>query len=91
MLRSNSGYEKGKPKKTYTRGEKIGRVVGGIGGSIGGGLAGGAVSAPTGPGAIAGTNRLADKKGRDAFKRWASWSKYIATRIGYKFLNFLPK
>ena len=46
---------KGKPKKTYTRGEKIGRVVGGIGGSIGGGLAGGAVSAPTGPGAIAGT------------------------------------
>jgi hypothetical protein len=46
---------KGKPKKTYTRGEKIGRVVGGIGGSIGGGLAGGAVSAPSGPGAIAGT------------------------------------
>ena len=45
---------KGKPKKTYTRGEKIGRVVGGIGGSIGGGLAGTAVSAPTGPGAIAG-------------------------------------
>jgi len=46
---------KGKPKKKYGRGEKIGRVVGGIGGSIGGGLAGGAVSAPTGPGAIAGT------------------------------------
>jgi hypothetical protein len=46
---------KGKPKKNYGRGEKIGRVVGGIGGSIGGGLAGGAVSAPTGPGAIAGT------------------------------------
>jgi len=45
---------KGKPKKTYTRGEKIGRVVGGIGGSIGGGLAGSAVAAPTGPGAIAG-------------------------------------
>ena len=45
---------KGKPKKTYTRGEKIGRVVGGIGGSIGGGLAGSAAAAPTGPGAIAG-------------------------------------
>ena len=44
---------KGKPKKKYGRGEKIGRVVGGIGGSIGGGLAGGAAGA-TGPGAIAG-------------------------------------
>jgi hypothetical protein len=41
------------------------------------------------PGAIAGTNRLADKKGRDAFKRWASWSKYIATRVGYEFVNYL--
>ena len=45
---------KGKPKKKYGRGEKIGRVVGGIGGSIGGGLAGSAAAAPTGPGAIAG-------------------------------------
>ena len=45
---------KGKPKKTYGKGEKIGRVVGGIGGSIGGGLAGSAAAAPTGPGAIAG-------------------------------------
>ena len=45
---------------------------------------------PTGvPGAIAGTNRLADKKGRDAFKRWASWSKYIATSVGYEFVNYL--
>jgi hypothetical protein len=41
------------------------------------------------PGAIAGTNRLADKKGRDAFKRWASWSKYIATTVGYEFINYL--
>ena len=41
------------------------------------------------PGAIAGTNRLADKKGRDAFTRWASWSKYIATRVGYEFINYL--
>ena len=41
------------------------------------------------PGAIAGTNRLADKKGRDAFKRWASWSKYIATSVGYEFVNYL--
>jgi hypothetical protein len=41
------------------------------------------------PGTIAGTNRLADKKGRDAFKRWASWSKYIATRVGYEFVNYL--
>ena len=32
--------EKGKPKKKYGRGEKIGRVVGGIGGSVGGGIAG---------------------------------------------------
>tara|TARA_R110001592_G_scaffold51696_5_gene158847 strand:- start:7783 stop:10059 length:2277 start_codon:yes stop_codon:yes gene_type:complete len=45
---------------------------------------------PTGvPGAIAGTNRLADKKGRDAFTRWASWSKYIATSIGYEFVNYM--
>jgi len=41
------------------------------------------------PGAVAGTNRLTDKKGRDAFKRWASWSKYIATRVGYEFYNYL--
>ncbi|BCV00055.1 MAG: hypothetical protein CM15mV32_0500 [Caudoviricetes sp.] len=33
---------KGKPKKKYGRGEKIGRVVGGIGGSVGGGIAGAA-------------------------------------------------
>ena len=37
--------EKGKPKKKYGRGEKIGRVVGGIGGSVGGGIAGGAAGA----------------------------------------------
>jgi len=41
------------------------------------------------PGAITGTNYLKDKKGRDAFKRWASWSKYIATRVGYEFVNYL--
>lgn len=41
------------------------------------------------PGSISGTNRLADKKGRDAFKRWASWSKYIATRVGYEFVNYI--
>ena len=45
---------KGKQKKTYGKGEKIGRVVGGIGGSIGGGLAGATAAAPSGPGAIAG-------------------------------------
>ena len=45
---------------------------------------------PTGvPGAIAGTNLLADKKGRVAFDRWAKWSKYIATQVGYEFVNFL--
>ena len=45
---------------------------------------------PTGvPGATTGTNYLKDKKGRDAFKRWASWSKYIATVVGYEFVNYL--
>ena len=45
---------------------------------------------PTGiPGAIAGTNVLADKKGKVAYDRWAKWSKYIATRVGYEFVNFL--
>jgi len=39
---------KGKPKKKYGRGEKIGRVVGGIGGSIGGGAAGAAAGAGVG-------------------------------------------
>ena len=41
------------------------------------------------PGTIAGTNVLADKKGRIAYDRWAKWSKYIATRVGYEFVNFL--
>jgi hypothetical protein len=41
------------------------------------------------PGSIAGTNVLADKKGRVAYDRWAKWSKYIATRVGYEFVNFL--
>jgi len=45
---------------------------------------------PTGvPGAIAGTNVLKDKKGRVAYDRWAKWSKYIATRVGYEFVSFL--
>jgi hypothetical protein len=45
---------------------------------------------PTGvPGSIAGTNYLADKMGRVAFDRWASWSKYISQSAGYEFLNFL--
>ena len=41
------------------------------------------------PGTIGGTNYLDDKKGRVAFDRWASWSKYIATRVGYEFVNYL--
>jgi len=41
------------------------------------------------PGSLAGTNVLADKKGRVAYDRWAKWSKYIATRVGYEFVNFL--
>ena len=38
---------------------------------------------------VAGTNYLHDKKGRDAYTRWSSWSKYIAQSAGYEFLNFL--
>tara|TARA_R110002020_G_scaffold82359_8_gene203890 strand:- start:6697 stop:9102 length:2406 start_codon:yes stop_codon:yes gene_type:complete len=38
---------------------------------------------------VAGTNYLQDKKGRDAYTRWSSWSKYIAQSAGYEFLNFL--
>ena len=41
------------------------------------------------PGGYGGTNRLKDKKGRAAFDRWASWSKYIATSVGYEFVNYL--
>ena len=42
------------------------------------------------PGATnSGTNQLADKKGRIAYDRWAKWSKYIATRIGYEFVSYL--
>ena len=41
------------------------------------------------PGGFGGTNQLKDKKGRVAFDRWAKWSKYIATRIGYEFVNYL--
>tara|TARA_R100000322_G_scaffold159385_1_gene120311 strand:+ start:734 stop:3013 length:2280 start_codon:yes stop_codon:yes gene_type:complete len=41
------------------------------------------------PGTIGGTNYLADKKGRVAFERWAKWSKYIATSVGYEFVNYL--
>ena len=37
----------------------------------------------------AGTNYLQDKKGRDAFSRWSSWSKYISQAAGYEFLSFL--
>ncbi len=38
---------------------------------------------------VAGTNYLQDKRGRDAYTRWSSWSKYIAQSAGYEFLNFL--
>ena len=41
------------------------------------------------PGTIGGTNYLADKKGRTAFDRWAKWSKFIATSVGYEFVNYL--
>ena len=41
------------------------------------------------PGGNGGTNVLKDKKGRVAFNRWAKWSKYIATRIGYEFVNYM--
>lgn len=41
------------------------------------------------PGGFGGTNLLKDKKGRAAFNRWASWSKYIATSVGYEFVNYL--
>ncbi len=41
------------------------------------------------PGTIGGTNYLSDKKGKSAFNRWAKWSKYIATRVGYEFVNYL--
>jgi len=41
------------------------------------------------PGKQGGTNLLKDKRGRDAFKRWASWSKYIAAAAGYEFVNYL--
>jgi len=40
-------------------------------------------------GVSAGTNYLEDRVGRDAFSRWASWSKYISQAAGYQFLNFL--
>lgn len=41
------------------------------------------------PGDGFGTNYLKDRVGRDAYKRWQSWSKYIATRVGYEFVNYL--
>ncbi len=41
------------------------------------------------PGKQGGTNLLKDKKGRSAFARWASWSKHIATIVGYEFVNYL--
>ena len=41
------------------------------------------------PGTIGGTNYLSDKKGRVAYERWAKWSKYIATRVGYEFVSYL--
>ena len=41
------------------------------------------------PGGYGGTNLLKDKVGRVAFNRWAKWSKYIATRVGYTFVNYL--
>ena len=40
-------------------------------------------------GVVSGTNYLQDKKGRDAYARWSSWSKYIATRAGYEFLSYM--
>jgi hypothetical protein len=45
---------------------------------------------PTGvPGTLAGTNYLADKIGRDAYERWAKWSKYLAQSAGYAFVEYL--
>ena len=41
------------------------------------------------PGDGFGTNYLKDRVGRDAYTRWASWSKYIATRVGYEFVSYL--
>ena len=41
------------------------------------------------PGVRSGTNLLQDKKGRVAYKRWASWSKYIATHIGWKLVSYM--
>jgi len=41
------------------------------------------------PGGHGGTNLLRDKRGRSAFDRWASWSKYIATCVGYEFVNYM--
>lgn len=41
------------------------------------------------PGDGFGTNYLKDRVGRDAYKRWQSWSKYIATRVGYEFVSYL--
>ena len=40
-------------------------------------------------GVVAGTNYLQDKKGRDAYSRWSSWSKYISQAAGYEFLDFM--
>jgi len=45
---------------------------------------------PTGvPGTLAGTNYLADKIGRDAYERWAKWSRYLAQSAGYAFIDYL--
>ena len=41
------------------------------------------------PGGYGGTNQLKDKKGRVAFNRWKSWSKYIATHIGWKLVSYM--
>ena len=41
------------------------------------------------PGDGFGTNYLKDRVGRDAYTRWQSWSKYIATRVGYEFVSYL--
>ena len=55
-----------------------------------GGPTGAVTYFPSGvPGKYGGTNYLKDKKGRIAFYRWAKWSKYIATSVGYEFVNYM--
>jgi predicted kinase len=41
------------------------------------------------PGVRSGTNLLKDKKGRSAYNRWKSWSKYIATHLGWKLVSYM--